>query len=229
MKKSIAQIAALALLLTGFLNIEPANSATPASQAKIKLTVQIDLGTGSLERWSLNCLPTSGTHPNRVKACALLTGKNAKAILFPAPNNKTCPMLAGGPEVARVDGTSNKRAVHLKFNQSNGCEIIKFKAALALFSVPGTSVVRGQVSLAPTCAVQTQGATCEDPSVSAPVTFTQGSQQISTQAVAQKGFALRLPPGTWSVTAQAGRTCQRVEINVPTSTKFTIACDSGLR
>jgi len=229
MKKSISQIVATAMLLTGFLNIAPARAATPASQARIKLTVQINLGTGSWERWSLNCSPISGTHPNKVKACALLTGKSGKAILFPAPNNKTCSMLAGGPEVAKVDGFSNKRAVHVKFNQSNGCEIIKFKAALALFSVPGTSVVRGQVSLAPTCAVQSQGAICEDPSVDAPVTFTQGSKQISTQAVAQKGFALRLPPGTWSVTAQAGRTCQIVEISVPTSIQFTITCDTGLR
>ena len=217
------------LLLAAFLNIASSSHATPTSQAKIKLTVQINLGTGSWERWSLNCLPTSGTHPNRVKACALLTGKNGKAILFPAPNNKPCPMVAGGPETAKVDGVSNKRAVHIRFNQSNGCEIIRFKAATAIFNVPGSFVIRGHVSLAPTCAVQTQGTVCEDPSVSALVTFNQGTKQISTQAVAQKGFAVRLASGTWTVTAQAGRSCQSTEITVPTSTPFTIACDTGIR
>jgi hypothetical protein len=204
----------------------PAVSAAPP---KIKLTVQVNLGIGTWERWSLNCLPTSGTHPNRAKACALLSSKNGKSVLLPIPKDKACSMIFGGPEMAKVDGISNKRSVHIKFNQSNGCEIAKWKAAIALFTVPGTSVVRGQVALAPTCAVQVQGAICEDPSVSAPVTFNQGTKQISTQAVAQKGFAVRLASGTWTVTAQAGRSCQSTEITVPTSTPFTISCDTGLR
>jgi len=228
-RKASARIAAVSMLLTSFMNFSFAVPASSATQAKIKLTVQINLGGGTWERWSLNCSPTSGTHPNRVKACALLTGKNGKSILFPTSNIKPCPMLAGGPESAKVDGSSSKRPIHLKFNQSNGCEIIKWKAALALFSVPGTSVVRGQVSLAPTCAVQTQGAICQEPSVSAPVTFTQGTKQISTQAVVQQGFTVRLPIGIWEATAQAGRTCESVMVNVPSQSSITIACDTGLR
>lgn len=217
------------MLLIYLANLTFATPASSATHAKIKLTVQINLGIGIWEHWSLNCSPTSGTHPNRVKACALLAGKNGKSILFPTSNVKPCPMLAGGPESAKVDGSSNKRAVHIKFNQSNGCEIIKWKAALALFSVPGTSVVRGRVSLAPTCAVQTQGAICEEPSVFAPVTFIQGTKQIITQAIPQQGFALRLPIGTWTATAQAGMTCESVTVNVPSQSSITIACDTGLR
>ena len=207
----------------------PTSTPTASPSPAIRLTVRVDIGVGVWKQWSLNCRPTGGTHPNRVAACKSLTAPNGRSLLDPIPPHTMCTMIYGGPERATVIGTWNGKRVSARFARTNGCEIDRWERAKALFTVPGKVVVQGNVSLSPTCAVQHIGETCEDPSVAALVTFTRGTVTVRTRAVAGKGFAVRLDPGTWQATADAGMSCPVVAVAVPITGPLVIACDTGIR
>lgn len=221
----ISSLAALALVLP----VGACAAAAPAKTPILHLTVKVDLGIGVWERWTLNCGPTSGTHPNRQAACKALLRPAGRTLLAPVPTGVMCTMIYGGPERALVTGTWNSKRVSAAFSRVDGCQIARWETARTLFTIPATTVLRGAVSLSPTCAVQHVGETCEDPSVSATVIFTQGSRTIRTNAVAGKGYALRLSSGSWIATADAGMSCPRVVVMVPTTDALVIACDTGIR
>lgn len=204
---------------------EPATSTSPA----VRLTIRVDLGVGIWEQWTLRCGSTGGTHPNRLAACKALMSPKGRALLAPVPPGTMCTMIYGGPERATVAGLWNGKRVSAKYSRTNGCEIDRWERAKALFTVPGKAVVRGNVSLSPTCAVQQVGETCEDPSVAATVTFTSGNVTVKTAAVAGRGFAVRLRPGAWQASADAGMSCPTMAVTVPMSDPLTIACDTGIR
>lgn len=207
--------------------------ATPALAAPAPtLTIRVDLGVGQWEQWTLGCSPTRGTQPNRIAACIALT-KQGMRMFTPVPKDAVCTMIYGGPERATVTGTWRGSRVKTVFDRSNGCEIARWQRAKALFSVPGTSVIRGSVSLGPTCAVQQVGQDCTEPSVAAIVRArTADGRELVSAAVAGRGFAMRLPHGTWAITADAGMHCAGVDVRMPadaTQPGITIACDTGLR
>ena len=227
MRRSLL-ISCLAALAVG-LPVSACAATSPAATPNMHLIVKVDLGIGLWERWTLNCGPTSGTHPNRKAACRALLGSDGRALLAPVPAGVACTMIYGGPERALVSGTWNGKRVSTAFSRVDGCQIARWEKAKSLFAVPATTVVRGAVSLSPTCAVQHVGETCEDPSVSATVTFTQGSSTIRTKAVAGKGYALRLSRGGWTATADAGMSCPQIAVLVPTTQPLVIDCDTGIR
>ena len=138
-------------------------------------------------------------------------------------------MIYGGPERALVSGTWNGKRVSAAFSRVDGCQIARWEKAKSLFTVPGTTVIRGTVSLSPTCAVQHVGEACLDPSVNAAVTFTRGGHTITTKAVAGKGYALRLSSGSWLASADAGMSCPQIAVVVPTMQPLVIDCDTGIR
>ena len=104
--------------------------ATPAPS----LTIRVDAGDGVWKRWTLGCSPTRGTHPNRVKACALLA-KQGRRLFTPVPKDTMCTMIYGGPQRATITGTWKGAQVKASFNRSNGCEIARWDRAKALFPV----------------------------------------------------------------------------------------------
>jgi len=227
MRRTTATITGLLLLGSGIALPAAATTAKPT------LTISIDLGVGQWERWTLGCSPTRGTHPNRASACALLA-KRGTSLFAPVPKGVACTMIYGGPERATVSGTWRGARVKAAFNRTNGCEIARWAKAKALLTVPGTGIVRGAVSLGPTCAVQQQGQDCTNPSVTAMVTATRGTdgRVVKSTAVADRGFAIRLGRGSWALTADAGRSCGEVAITVPDPSAFagiTIPCDTGIR
>lgn len=223
--------AVLALLIPVALSVGCATP-TSATPPRISLKVTIDLGAGLREQWTLGCNPTAGTHPNRAAACRALA-KSGRSLFAPVPQDVACTMIYGGPEQATVTGTWRNTKVLAKFNRTNGCEIARWEKAKALLTIPGTGVIRGAVSLGPTCPVQQQGQDCTKPSVEATVTAIRADgRTVTTRAVADRGFALRLPYGTWTLTADAGMRCPPVVVTVPGSTAvggLTIACDTGIR
>lgn len=200
--------------------------------ARTALVVRVDLGVGNWEQWTLTCDPTGGTHPNRKAACARLAHV-ARSAFTPVPADAVCTMIYGGPERATVRGTWRGQRLAAGFSRGNGCEIARWEALATLFTVPGTVVVRGNVELGPTCAVQQVGADCTDPSAPAQVTITNVAtgRVFRTKAVAGKGFALRLPRGSFSATADAGMRCTPTTFRADTTmpVPLTIVCDTGIR
>jgi hypothetical protein len=221
----LSSLAALAFALP----VTACATAAPAVTPAVHLTVKVDLGIGVWEQWTLNSAPTAGTHPNRKAACQALLAAAGRTLLAPVPAGIACSMIYGGPERALVAGTWNGKRITAAFSRVNGCQIARWDKAKALFTVPGKSIVRGTVSLSPTCAVQQVGQTCEDPSVKATVTFTRGSLVFKTLAIAGKGFALRLANGNWIATADAGMSCPKVALVVPAMQPLVIGCDTGIR
>lgn len=229
MKRRLALLSALALATCVALTSACATAVT--STPSLRLVVRIDLGVGIWEQWSLQCGPTTGTHPNRAAACKTLLATSGRTLLAPVPGGVACSMLYGGPERATISGVWNGKRVSSAFSRTNGCEIARWEKARALFTVPGKSIVRGAVSLSPTCPVQQVGQTCENPSAAAIVTFTGNGKVIHARAVADKGFALRLARGRWTATADAGMSCPTVDVTVPSPmlSALVIACDTGIR
>ncbi len=221
----ISSLVALAVALP----VSACAATSPSATPTVHLIVRVDLGVGLWEQWTLNCGPISGTHPNRKAACGALLGSDGRALLAPVPAGVACTMIYGGPERALVSGTWNGKRVSTAFSRVDGCQIARWEKAKSLFAVPATTVVRGTVSLSPTCAVQHVGESCADPSVKATVTLTLGSRTIRTKAVAGKGFALRLPRGNWVATADAGMSCPKIAVVVPATQPLVIDCDTGIR
>lgn len=213
--------------------------AASATTARIHLHVRVVVGDGTSRNWVLNCNPSAGsTHPNAKRACALLN-RAGMAVLAPVPRGVACTMIYGGPQRATVTGRWGSKQVKASFNRTNGCEVARWQRLIALLTLPvpsvapgpspSTSTVSGRVSLGPTCPVQQVGQTCEQPSVDATVTFTQGAQTRTAKATAADGFRLQLPAGLWTATANAGMHCATLTVGVPTDAPLVIACDTGIR
>ena len=110
---------------------------------------------------------------------------------------------------------------------------------------PGTtrdrSGVAGWVHLGPQCPVETEGDPCDDkPSVGTTVTVAEqrpGSSDGSGEVVARTttdahgAFRVAVPPGMYVVTAQAGMSCELMNVRVTSGaySKVDIPCDTGIR
>lgn len=110
---------------------------------------------------------------------------------------------------------------------------------------PGTtrdrSGVAGRVHLGPQCPVETEGDTCEDkPAAGSKVTVATplpgnpeagGDVVARTTTDADGNFRVVVPPGMYVVTAQAGVSCELMNIRVTPGaySKVDIPCDTGIR
>ncbi len=96
-----------------------------------ELTVVLKAGNGAgRSTYVLTCDPPGGDHPNPEGACQALAG--LEAPFAPVPADRACTEIYGGPQTARVTGTYRGEAVDATFDRTNGCEISRWDAHVAL-------------------------------------------------------------------------------------------------
>jgi hypothetical protein len=71
--------------------------------------------------------------PAESEACRIAAGLSA-ADLAPAPNDRACTQLYGGPDTASISGTLRRRRVDARFSRSDGCEIARWERVQPLLS-----------------------------------------------------------------------------------------------
>jgi hypothetical protein len=109
-------------------------SAAGAPAGRLTITVWPQgMEGGGARRWTLECGPAGGTHPNAAKACARLA--SVPAPFRPVPADVVCTQVFGGPEEALVTGTFRGRRVNARFNRTNGCEIARWDRVAVLFPI----------------------------------------------------------------------------------------------
>ena len=109
-------------------------SAAAAAQTDLTITMWPQgRGAGGMRRWTLQCHPEGGTHPNAARACARLASLSAP--FRPVPADAMCTQIYGGPEQALVTGTFRGRPVRAVFNRTNGCEIARWNRIAVLFPI----------------------------------------------------------------------------------------------
>lgn len=71
-------------------------------------------------------------------ACNLVIGNTeaAKLLAQPAPADRMCTMVFGGPQVAQVTGTLRGRIIDRTFKRRNGCEIADWNSLVVLLGEP---------------------------------------------------------------------------------------------
>ena len=104
-----------------------------------------------------------------------------------------------------------------------------------------TSGVTGQVTLGPTCPVESAGTPCEDhPGANVVVMVSEalpGEVHAAGPTVArgatdsEGSFRIAVRPGEYIVTARAGMSCELMDARVldDTFVTVTVACDTGIR
>lgn len=107
--------------------------------------------------------------------------------------------------------------------------------------ISGTSGVRGTVHLGPQCPVEQEGVSCEDqPAAGVTVAI---SEQLPGEAYAagpvvargttddEGRFRVSVPPGEYVVTADAGMSCELMDVRVANGTfsRVDVPCDTGIR
>jgi len=193
------------------------------------LTVTMRWAPGLTDTWTLRCDPVGGTHPNRVRACALLG--SLKTPFTASPTGIACTMIYSGPERAHVVGQWRGAPVDTTFDRTDGCATVRWRQYRELLTDPGTVTLRGHVNLGPTCPVQRPGDNCETVGATATVTATSGARHRTVRSGAN-GFALRVPRAMWTLTADAGMACDTVVVDARTSKNLAptlISCDTGIR
>lgn len=194
-----------------------ASGMTPAFAAsKTRLTIKADFADGSgVKVWSLVCDKSTGNHPNRKAACALLKQKGVK-LFKPVAQDALCTMIYGGDQRVTVTGLVANRKVKATFTRVNGCEIARYEAAAALFPTP-----------APVGQLLTGSVTLDGTATTGTVIFTNGKTSIAVKAT-EMGFQVRLPDGTWTGSAGVGVSCQPVLITIPApDAPVAISCTSN--
>ena len=86
--------------------------------------------------WRLRCGPVGGTLPRPAAACRRL--RALERPFAPVPKDVNCTQIYGGPQVARVTGTFERRRVWVKFKRTDGCEIARWNRVQFLFPGAGT-------------------------------------------------------------------------------------------
>ncbi len=112
---------------------------TPSSsETSLTVTLDIDGPAGAGPRTASVSCPGSGA----CAAAELLSPSD----LAPVPAGRACTQIAGGPEVATVEGELDGEQVSATFNRANGCEIDRFAAIVSLLQAvfpdyrPGSSL-----------------------------------------------------------------------------------------
>ena len=109
---------------------EPGKTDGTVEDGRTDLTVVV-AGTGRGKRtYSLTCDPAGGDHPDPAAACRALDELDDP--FAPVPGDQACTEIYGGPQTAVVTGTFRGEAVDAAFNRTNGCEISRWDAHLAL-------------------------------------------------------------------------------------------------
>lgn len=115
-------------------------------------------------------------------------------------------------------------------------KIIAVVALLGLGCTPawaagGKVTVSGRVDLGPTCSVQAVGTDCVTRGAPATVTARSGKSVMKIHS-GVNGFTLKVAPGKWTFSADAGMTCTAVvrELRLQKRPRpVVISCDTGMR
>jgi len=94
----------------------------PASGRSADLTVTV---------WPRGADGPARRHRVACPGAAVCRGLSA-GRLRPTPANVACTEIYGGPAVARVRGTLDGKAVDVRLNRTNGCEIARWQRNAAL-------------------------------------------------------------------------------------------------
>lgn len=137
--------ALLSITLAGTLLIACDSSQAPVATTTdapsgTALTIIVDPGSGAdLLEYSLTCGPTGGDHPDPDAACsALANAASAEpSPLDPVPADVACTEIYGGDQTAVVEGTIDGEPVRAELSRTNGCEIARWDALVALLVEPG--------------------------------------------------------------------------------------------
>jgi hypothetical protein len=107
----------------------PAPSATPAA---VSLVIQVVTSPGAVpQRWTLQCDPTGGNHPDAQAACRALA--SVKDPFAPVPRGIMCPMIVGGPQTATIEGSWHGTPIQATFSKVNGCETSRWNKIAPVF------------------------------------------------------------------------------------------------
>jgi hypothetical protein len=102
-------------------------SASPSQAApKVSVIVEMTARPGAkVKRWTLQCEPTGGTHPDAAAAChQLLTATRPFA---PIPRGIMCPMIVTGEQTATIKGSWFGVPIDATFSQLSGCAAMRWK------------------------------------------------------------------------------------------------------
>ena len=86
-----------------------------------------------MKTWRLRCGPAGGTLPRAATACRRLAA--VERPFAPVPKDVGCTAIYGGPQVARVTGTFERRRVWATFKRTDGCEIGRWNRVRFLFPI----------------------------------------------------------------------------------------------
>ncbi|HUW77133.1 MAG TPA: hypothetical protein VMV52_00095 [Candidatus Nanopelagicaceae bacterium] len=226
---SIAALFVALALFSGHLSVFQGDSSLASN-----LTVFYLPSPGDQAVFTVSCHASSlsGTHPNKKNVCSAIT-KQGTRLFAPVPNGTACTQIYGGPETARVVGNVRGDKINTTFSRTDGCQIARWETAQALFTFPAYATVQGRIEVSPTCPGPEQpGQNCTNRSAAGIVSFTSNSQEsVTAKALADRGFAVLLRNGTWSIAATAvgAMSCAPSSIAVPTAGELVIACDTGMR
>lgn len=103
-------------------------------------------------------------------------------------------------------------------------------------STTGTGTLRGQVTLSPTCPVETTppNPACAPKPYQTTVTITGGKGPYSAQTDTKGYYSIKVPPGSYTVSAMGSTPnplCKSVSATVTTNAVNTLnlSCDTGIR
>ena len=94
------------------------------------LRITVDDGSGQVRTWRLTCDDAGGDHPDPQAACAALARMDAP--FAPLPKDLLCTEIYGGPQTAKVEGVYRGVPTLAEFRRTNGCEISRWDAYLAV-------------------------------------------------------------------------------------------------
>jgi Subtilisin inhibitor-like len=99
----------------------------PSAQAKSALSITVTAAQGATPKhWTLTCGPAGGSHPDAAAACAALT--QVKSPFAPVSGHVMCPMIASGPQTARITGTWEGKPVSAAYSRTDGCQTARWNA-----------------------------------------------------------------------------------------------------
>ena len=85
-------------------------------------------------RWTLECEPPGGDHPDPEAACRDLAAEPEP--FAPIPPDSVCTEIYGGPQTATVRGTYRGQAVDVQLSRTDGCRIAQWERLGALLPQP---------------------------------------------------------------------------------------------
>jgi len=113
--------------------------ASGATGTALTITYDDDSGKrGERVRWTLRCALAGGTHPRPAATCRELARLGWQAFR-PAPENRACTEIYGGPQVAIVTGRVAGRNIWARLTRIDGCQIERWDRVPSLLPAGGAS------------------------------------------------------------------------------------------